>query len=1232
MKKSSRSGSLSTGVPVSSNTATVNSSNSNNNNNSNSSNNNNSSINGSDGGKGNRTNIHNNHNDNSNSKKNEKKMDNNDQDVNSMFRRTEIIGRGKFGIVYKGYHIKTKHVYAIKVLNLDSDEDEVEDVQREVQFLSSLKQIPNITRYYGSYLKNTSLWIIMEYCAGGSLRSLLRPGKVDEKYIGVIMKEVLIALKYIHRENIIHRDIKAANILITNSGSVKLCDFGVAAQLNQATLRRQTMAGTPYWMAPEVIMEGVYYDTKVDIWSLGITAYEIATGNPPYCDVEAIRAMQLITKSKPPRLEGRDYSAPLKKFIALCLDEDPNERLEADELLNCKFIKLHKNTPTSILKELVTRYLLFRDKHKNDNQSVTHADDIKHGDVNMNNNDNNKKNKIDKGDNIAKDIKHNNTNICEYIDEASQSIDNISVRWDFDSLSSTDYIIENNINIEAISEETPDWQHEQVNYAYPEEDHYSYYPTSNNTNNLTNMVTNSHKYAYQGTTIGKYNPNTTYQNSTFDVPITHMNTTGNYPSKMILGTGTQVISNKKETIGTYNTTLGSNRKLETKAPKQLLELFEDTEVIPEIDSTHEENRRTNKNKSVPYLDTLNEDVDLQIANDSNNIGNKSVNNNNISTTTSFNINNPHNNLVNAKSYFTQSAPQLPHLQTTFTTPSNELSTTLMTAPTSVEIEIPEELPVSALPTPVPIENPSHLQTKPRSSTVSISPLAYQQQQHITSSSQAPHQLQQSHGLTRRLTLGGINNTRSNDNETNDKSKVVGKTIAEEISRSASFANVSNISTSLSNRVIVNDIPKTHRKTPSPAKIAALAGVSPTKKPGVSPTGIKNISNTENISDPSNSVSITANVTNVPAMRPIASVNESKDALLHPVNVNNITSSHFNTTYTDNKSMPMTSQSPNIEKETSRINADFKRNNPNLKLQMPLPKPINKHNLLDSSNIPSTESINQFGFNTSVTQNAPVSMTPINEKYMDFNNKLKRSQSVSNRKNSATNDSSSQVSSTSNSALNQSVSTNIVNNHNISSFGNSTISDVDNYQTINGTNEVLENSTAINVKTGNTIDVNENNIASQTTAIHTDNTTSSATVTTTNSKNSNINNAVVMAPPSSMLRMSLFQDLEQNSSFRRVDRKPEMLKELDKLLHLFEENLPAMENALKRQLVPSTNTINPISTTTTTATTIPNTISITKSNSVITPELQSTTMPTVTESISNSVTSSVALTEDMIGRS
>ena len=248
---------------------------------------------------------------------------------------------------------------------------------------------------------------------------------------------------YIHKDNVIHRDIKAANVLITNDGRVKLCDFGVAAQLTQSNVRRQTMAGTPYWMAPEVIMEGVYYDTKVDIWSLGITTYEITTGNPPYCDVEALRAMQLITKSKPPRLEGRQYSPLLKEFIALCLDEDPKERLAAEDLLKTRFIKTHKSSPTSILKELITRYLLHRDKNINRESAMANLED-------------------------DEQIKGTQNSSETSTDNSSP----VETKWDFDSLSSSDYIIENDIDIDFIPEET-DWErsnHDDFNFAYPDEE------------------------------------------------------------------------------------------------------------------------------------------------------------------------------------------------------------------------------------------------------------------------------------------------------------------------------------------------------------------------------------------------------------------------------------------------------------------------------------------------------------------------------------------------------------------------------------------------------------------------------------------------------------------------------------------------------------------------------------------------------------------------------------------
>lgn len=427
--------------------------------------------------------------------------------VSQVYKRTEVIGRGKFGIVYKGIHRGTKQVYAIKVLNLDTSEDEVKDVQQEIQFLSHLKQVPNVTHYYGSYLNGTKLWIIMDYCAGGSLRTLLKPGKLDEKYIGVIVREVLIALQYIHKQNVIHRDIKAANVLITNEGKVQLCDFGVAAQLTATSVRRNTMAGTPYWMAPEVIMEGTSYDVKADIWSLGITIYEIATGNPPYCDKEAIRAMQLITKSKPPRLDGQQYSSLLKEIIALCLDENPEERLSAEELLKSKFIKFHKNSSTILLKELISRYLLWREK-KSSRESII-------------------------------------MNVEDELEEQE-----IEVKWDFDSLSSNEYILENDINVNNIN----------LN-----DEHYENFENSDYDDGVDRFMTG-------------------YNGNNYD---TTQNATINFTNRI---NQTSNVTYKNNTVNIGSTLKNDGTKKE--APKSLLHLFE--ERTDEDDESSHENITTSQ--------------------------------------------------------------------------------------------------------------------------------------------------------------------------------------------------------------------------------------------------------------------------------------------------------------------------------------------------------------------------------------------------------------------------------------------------------------------------------------------------------------------------------------------------------------------------------------------------------------------------------------------------------------
>lgn len=339
----------------------------------------------------------------------------------ALYKRTEVIGRGKFGVVYKGYHKQTKQIVAIKVLNLDTEEDEVLDVQQEIQFLADLKNVPNVTHYYGLFLQETKLWIIMDYCAGGSVRTLLKAGVFEEKYIGVIVREVVAGLVAVHRLGVIHRDIKAANVLITNEGNVQLCDFGVAAQVTSNSLKRTTMAGTPYWMAPEVIRVGDQYNVKADIWSLGITIYEIATGNPPYCDKDANWAMQMISKLTPPRLEGREYLPMLKECIALCLDESPEERALAEDLSKCKLVKFYKNYSTSILKEVITRYLLWRDR------------------------------------NLLRDLVF--MNLDDELARANGHADadgQLQVKWDFDSLSSKEYILDNDISMDQVENDTYD--------------------------------------------------------------------------------------------------------------------------------------------------------------------------------------------------------------------------------------------------------------------------------------------------------------------------------------------------------------------------------------------------------------------------------------------------------------------------------------------------------------------------------------------------------------------------------------------------------------------------------------------------------------------------------------------------------------------------------------------------------------------------------------------------------
>ncbi|KAJ3069142.1 putative protein serine/threonine kinase, partial [Rhizoclosmatium hyalinum] len=260
--------------------------------------------------------------------------------------------KGSFGEVYKGRKKSNGQIVAIKVLDLDTDDEEIVDVQKEISVLSHIDN-DYITRYHGSYLVGTKLWIVMDYAAGGSLRNLLKSGAIEERCIAIIAREILYALIYLHKSvKIIHRDIKAANILITDNGHVKLCDFGVAGHMSTSGVRRNSFVGTPY--SPEIITRS-QYDFKADIWSLGITIIELATGNPPFANHDPRKAIFLIPRSRPAQLEG-DFSPQIKEFIALCLTEEPDQRPSAEELLKTRFIKSCPAKGLSLIRDLVARH------------------------------------------------------------------------------------------------------------------------------------------------------------------------------------------------------------------------------------------------------------------------------------------------------------------------------------------------------------------------------------------------------------------------------------------------------------------------------------------------------------------------------------------------------------------------------------------------------------------------------------------------------------------------------------------------------------------------------------------------------------------------------------------------------------------------------------------------------------------------------------------------------------
>ncbi|PHH63336.1 hypothetical protein CDD81_6033 [Ophiocordyceps australis] len=284
----------------------------------------------------------------------------------------ELIGKGSFGRVYKASDTAWGRPVAVKIISIEEGDalqpgtaDTFGDILKEISTLQLLSNsnARNINKIIHAFLVGQSVWMVTDYCAGGSVASLMRPTNgLAERWVIPILREVAEAIYWVHGQGIIHRDIKCANVLVTDTGAVQLCDFGVAGIMETRFDKRSTVTGTLNWMAPELFDSTVSYGMEVDIWAFGSMAYEMASGLPPNAatTIDSLPSFGSFLKQFCPRLDGQQYSDGLKHLIAFCMVDDPVQRPTIARIQEHPYIfNTQLRYPIESLAHLVSAYRLW---------------------------------------------------------------------------------------------------------------------------------------------------------------------------------------------------------------------------------------------------------------------------------------------------------------------------------------------------------------------------------------------------------------------------------------------------------------------------------------------------------------------------------------------------------------------------------------------------------------------------------------------------------------------------------------------------------------------------------------------------------------------------------------------------------------------------------------------------------------------------------------------------------